>query len=141
MGGGVVQTEQAARELSELLPRTVSKGDELNEPECVAKHELGVYEQLGRPCPRVDLDPENVEAAEAMNLSIRADLRHLAEPYLLAVAEDPEERASLILRVAGTLRNARVTEILHPPPAKKPETPGQQMVPVRRRGRKRGRRG
>ena len=141
MGGGVVQTEQAAHELSELLPRSVSMGDELNEQPCVAEHELGVYEQMGRPCPRVDLDPLNADAAEATVLSIRPDVRHLVDPYLQAVAEDPEERAALILRVAGTLQNGRVVEFLHPKPAKQPEKPEQQMVPRRRRGRKRGRRG
>lgn len=79
-----------------------------------------MLQTLGRPCPRVDIDPENVEAMSLMGWMIHDDLKPLAQEYARALlaGRPADERARLLSRVASALRSKELSARLHPDPVK-----------------------
>lgn len=79
-----------------------------------------MLQTLGRPCPRVEIDPENVEAVAVMGWMIHDDLKPLAPEYARALlaGRPADERARLLSRVAAALRSPALSSRLHPDPGK-----------------------
>jgi hypothetical protein len=65
-----------------------------------------------RPCPRVALDPENVEAMELLRLSVSEISRPMAGP--LSMALPPRTRRRVILRVHNAIHAPTVMDGLFP---------------------------
>jgi hypothetical protein len=100
MGGCEVMTEADARTFTAELqpPRVVEVGELLDEEPCV---NLDVYRGVfpGRECPRVELDPENVDAATLVQMRLAED--PLTPAFFDAACGDlpREERKKVLLRV------------------------------------------
>jgi hypothetical protein len=69
-----------------------------------------IKKRTGRPCPRVILEPENVDAAQLVGFLIPEDTRGLAPALYDAIAEDltAEDRRFLLMRVSGALHDPKV---------------------------------
>lgn len=115
MGGlDVATTEQAAR-LARILLRPVELGEHVEEPPCVPDGWLARIEATqGRPCPRVELEPDNAEAAAAVMLSLGTHTAWLAGPTLEAAGFDDDELAAVLGRVGAALLSPAVVERLYP---------------------------
>lgn len=123
MGGTTVETDEEAEELS-ALPRlkvkgqVVRAGEFIELPHCLKDDdELAKYPaRFGRPCPRVELEPENGEAMTLLSMSIREDIRHFAQPYFDAAHGNApvDTRRRLLVRVTRTLTDRAVTDALYP---------------------------
>lgn len=79
-----------------------------------------MLQTIGRPCPRVEIDPENVEAMSLMGWLIHDDLKPLAPEYARALlaGRPADDRARLLSRVASALRSKELSDRLHPDPVK-----------------------
>ncbi len=93
-----------------------------DEPACLPESLLREFEaEHGRPCPRVELAPQNVVAAELVGFLLDERLRPLAGELVrgrtrwMAAAD----RALLLLRLARALQERQVTAALYPELAKK----------------------
>jgi hypothetical protein len=86
---------------------------------CVSEPELAWYrEKMDQECPRVELDPENNEAGELVGFCLHDNLKGLSgsmEDALLGHLP-ADERASILRRVAGAIRDPQVSEVLYPKP-------------------------
>jgi hypothetical protein len=93
---------------------TIQGGDE---PPCQPEGVLREYErQHGRPCPRVDLAPQNHVAAQLVSFLLDERLRPLAPGFLEVRTGwmDPSDRELLLLRLARALNDAEVFRVLYP---------------------------
>ncbi len=73
-------------------------------------------QQYSKDCPRVDLDPDNAEAADLVGALIDERLRPLAPALLEAWDLDSEDRECVIGRARSALCDAGVVAIMYPPP-------------------------
>lgn len=71
----------------------------------------------GRTCPRVELEPDNVLAANLLSLTV-SDHASLAPAWWEAMGADPdvEERRAVLRRVVLALNHEELTERLRKPP-------------------------
>jgi hypothetical protein len=118
-GGLDVDTEAAAAGASRVVGRRVEVGERLSEEPCLpTKHLASIESEFGRPCPRVELLPENREAAELVWLAVLEHLRPLFGPAFEALSDDlePEERRRLVMRVSAVLKSDVVMRKLYPDP-------------------------
>lgn len=103
-------------------PRVVEVGDLLEEEPCV---NLEAYRSSfpGRECPRVDLEPENEEAATLVQMRLAED--PLAPAYFEAACGGlpPEERKRVLLRVMRAVGDPRVQSALKVNQARHAESP------------------
>lgn len=86
---------------------------------CISDEASGrMLQSLGRPCPRIELDPRNVEAMSLMGWLIHDDLKPLAPEYARALlaGQPADDRARLLGRVAHALRSKELSARLHPDP-------------------------
>ena len=83
-----------------------------------------IKERTGRPCPRVELDEENVVPADVVTFVLDERLSSFAEGHLQDFTSDwsPLERIEMRNRLASALHSPEVDRILHPRPA----APGQK---------------
>jgi hypothetical protein len=122
-GGVTVRTAEQAVRLSQLLERPVEVDEQVIEDPCVADHELSriAYESGGlRRCPRVELDPENDLAAQAVALINQEHLRAFA-PRMVQLGTrfmDPDVEHAILSRVTTTAMDERVRDLMFPPPKK-----------------------
>lgn len=83
-------------------------------------------EKLGRPCPRVDLDPSLAAEAELLSWLIHDDKRPLAEARYWTIVQaldlSPQDADLLLARVSQVLSDETVIALLHPEP-ERPEKP------------------
>lgn len=94
----------------------VSGGDE---PMCIPDTRSAWWQQEhGRPCPRVELHPANLESFTLMGWMIHDDLKPLLPEYARALlhGRSAEERAAVYARAANALRSAEVSKRLRPEP-------------------------
>jgi len=92
-----------------------------DEPPCLPSSLLREFEEEhGRPCPRVQLAPQNVVAAELMSFLLDERLRPLAGDLVRGRTRwmKPEARAGYLLRVARALQDRHVTKEFYPEPSK-----------------------
>jgi hypothetical protein len=120
LGGCTVETEAQAWEYTLVAEREedpVQVGEDLELPPCVGEADLAYFrEKHGRPCPRVELRAENVDALSLFRISVREDARPLAAPLFEALCGSlpAEERAAVLQRVLNTLNDETVSELLYP---------------------------
>lgn len=118
-GGTVPKDAKEAARLSRLLERQVEIDEDVQEEPCVPEGLLTLIEtQTGRPCPRIDLDPDNQTPAQLVSLALMPHTRWLAAQALQSAIEPlvPEARAALVDRVAAALGSAAVVDKLYPKP-------------------------
>ena len=87
------------------------------EPACQNKGVLDeIKERTGRPCPRVELDPENVIPADIAKFILDERLSSFAEGHFRDWTSDwpPLERIELRNRLAAAMHAPEVERILHP---------------------------
>lgn len=104
---------------SKTLRRQVAEGEDLAETPCVREGELERIRKIhGRPCPRIELRPENYLAAEVVWSSIAEHTRGLAPGLLDAgLAGAPlEEREDVRRRVLEALHSPAVMALVSPAP-------------------------
>jgi len=117
LGGTDAESEADARRLSASLGRGVEEGEHVEEGPCVPEYHLAaIREQWGRPCPRVELDPDNVDAATLAFFMVQPHLRPLFDPYYAASLEGdpPEVRRALLIRVSNAVHSEQMLERLYP---------------------------
>lgn len=117
-GGHDVGSEAEAEAYSSLLDRPVAVGEHVEEAPCVPEHTLAkLQEELGRPCPRVELEPENRPALNLVGLSLQPHLQHLFDSMCEATCADltPEEQRAFLMRVATALDSEAVRARQQPP--------------------------
>jgi hypothetical protein len=114
MGGTGVDTAEQAREYQRLFKRPwIEEGDFLEEEPCIQRGLLRVYpEEHGRPCPRVELEPRNVEAVTLAGCLMREDSRPLF-PMLFERLCDflpRDEQLQTLQRIHAALQDSQVNE-------------------------------
>jgi hypothetical protein len=94
------------------------------EDPCLGEELLQEFQRTQqRPCPRVDLAPQNLAAADLVRFALDERLRAHG-PELLRISTGwmgDEERLALLLRVAQVLGRKDVHDALHPELKKKDE--------------------
>lgn len=99
-------------------------------PKILAK----IQEEHGRPCPRVELAPGNIAAANLIVYLCDRDLQPLALAMYEATVESeamtPEDRLTLLGRVSAAVHDEEVANTLHP---RRPGSSGLPSPPLRRR--------
>ena len=116
MGGTVVETSEQVETYRRLFKRpAIEEGDFLEEPPCIQRGLLRIYpEEHGRPCPRVELEPRNVEAMDLAGCLMRDDTRVMF-PMLFERLCDflPRgEQLEVLQRIERALHDAEVSEAL-----------------------------
>jgi hypothetical protein len=117
MGGTAVETNEQAVEYRRLFKRTsIEEGDYLEEDPCIQRGLLRIYpeENGGRPCPRVELEPRNVEAMDLAGCLMRDDTR-IMFPMLFERLCDflPRgEQLEVLQRIHHALQDTDVNEAL-----------------------------
>ncbi len=116
MGGTVVETSEQVELYRRLFKRpSIEEGDFLEEEPCIQRGLLRIYpEEHGRPCPRVELEPRNVEAMDLAGCLMRDDTRVMF-PMLFERLCDflPRgEQLELLLRIHHALQDAEVNDAL-----------------------------
>ena len=92
-----------------------------DEPPCLPESLLReIQEEHGRPCPRVQLAPQNAVAAELVGFLLDERLRPLAADLVRIRTRwmEPGARSLFILRLARALQDKHVTKALYPELAK-----------------------
>lgn len=121
--GLVVRSEQVAAELGALPEnrgQVITVGSRVVMPPCLPQHSLEDAErhwnQQGRPCPYIDLDPRNDTAAHLVFNHLPEHTRPLTPALADALLADAsnDERADTLLRVSAALRSEAVIEKLYP---------------------------
>jgi len=113
-GGTIVEDAEQARYYSALpeANREYAEGSEVKLDPCVPAHELAlIQEREGRPCPRVDLEPENYHASALAYIAV-GSMPFLFGPYYDAATEDlpARERLSLIDRIVRAAQHPSLTQ-------------------------------
>jgi hypothetical protein len=121
MGGYEVQGAADARVLTALLKpdpdMPIRPGQILEEPPCLPWETLEIIRaREGRPCPRVELDPDNQLAASVVMLSLREHTRPLIGPLTSGMSKT--ERHRTFVRAAAALQSEAVIDWLTPKPPK-----------------------
>jgi hypothetical protein len=92
-----------------------------DEPPCLPESLLREIDaEHGRPCPRVQLAPQNGVAAELVSFLLDERLRPLAAELVRGRTRwmQSDERTLLILRLARALQDKHVAQALYPELAK-----------------------
>jgi hypothetical protein len=102
-----VRDVDEAQVYSQLLNRPVETGELLEEDPCVSPPILAACrDELGQPCPRVQLVPENIPAAHLLGLLAAGGAKARLAPLYFAAAYESatqDERVNALLRVAAAL--------------------------------------
>lgn len=116
MGGVEIKSEKQARRFLRLHDvDEVKVGTTLTLPPCEPDAILAVIsEKYGRPCPRVELDPENGPAASLASLTLSSHLNPLVAPLYEAATVDftADQRISMIHRIVAALQDDRIIDLL-----------------------------
>lgn len=112
LGGCRIRTDDEATEIRrqavadpKLFPGVterrfrVAKGDRINEDACQ------------KPCPRVELLPENGAAILLYRMLEAEDSRLLAPPFLAGLQTTPRTRQATLLRAFRALRDPRIADL------------------------------
>lgn len=87
------------------------------EPPCQNQGILAdIKDRTGRPCPRVELDPENFVPADLVKFILDERLASFAEGQFQDYASDwtALERIEIRNRLAGAIHSPEVQDILNP---------------------------
>lgn len=130
LGGLAIDSEgtratvlQAIRDgkLAKVDPASVRVGQRIALKPCVPEEPVlrMCRERDGRPCPRVELDPDNYAAHQILRAQFREDTRGLAPALAdaLLAGLEPEERAEVLRRVVTTMADKAVQDAMRPPAA------------------------
>lgn len=86
------------------------------EKPCVTKLELKLFpKELGRACPRVELEPGNYALSGLLPYVVREDLRSMAPLVVKEMTREwePEDRLALFQQLSGTVGNSDVSDELY----------------------------
>jgi len=122
MSGGITidskRTAAAVARFPEMEGEDVRPGLRVKVAPCVPPHMLAVIRaREGRPCPKVDLQPENTEPAELFTMLSREETRGIVPEWidLNLSAFSSEEKARLLNRAVYAIHNERITELVRQP--------------------------
>ena len=117
----IVENEEQRQALAALDEQTLKArpaevGDLVELPPCVPVEMLPAFEAKGRPCPRVELEADNVEPLELFQILINESARPTAETFMSASWGElgQDRRLALLRRTLRALRDPDVTALLYP---------------------------
>jgi hypothetical protein len=109
-----------AREISafpEMEGETIRPGRRVKLSPCVPEPILAAFRQReGRTCPRVELDPQNAEAAQLVAVLSSEQTRPIADAWVQANVRDlpGDEPRRILNRVVRALHDPRITPAFSP---------------------------
>lgn len=116
--GDKVPPADSGREYATLEERCaacVVNGGE--EGMCISdSHSARLQESTGRPCPRVELDTDNIEAFRLIGWTADDDLKPLAPMFAAALlhGREPEEKLRILSRLGSALKSREIRSAMHP---------------------------
>lgn len=88
-----------------------------NDP-CIPEYHLALFEEkYDRPCPKVEVDPDNFLISDVLSLSVHPRFEPYAELYWAEHTAElpPAERRRLLTRLIYAMRSAEYGKLAPPP--------------------------